>query len=267
MNASARPVITLLTDFGLADSFVGVMKGVICQRCPNAQIIDLTHAIDSQDVQQAGYVLADSWRFFPPGTVHTAVVDPAVGSDRRIIAVRVGSQVLLAPDNGLLSAILLEHEVDEIRQVNNGAIFLKSISRTFHGRDVFAPCAGSLAAGMPFQDVGPPMDDPLLLDLPRPTDDQAGSIEGQVVLIDRFGNLMTNIPGTMLSLRPIISIGGKRIEGLSHNYGEVGEGHILAIIGSHGRLEIAVNGDSAAQMLNLRRGAKVQIESGLPKLD
>lgn len=262
-----HPIIVLLTDFGTHDSFVGVVKGVICQRCPGAQIIDLTHAIAPQDVVQAGYVLADSWKFFPPGTVHVAVVDPGVGSDRRIIAARLGGQIILAPDNGLLTAILTEHQPDEIRHVNNGAIFLKSISRTFHGRDIFAPCAGALAAGMPLADVGPTIDDPLLLNLPQPIEGADGGIDGQVILVDRFGNLLTNVPGPMLPLRPIIDVSDRRISGLVRHYSEAPAGELLAIIGSHGRLEISVNQGSAASVLGLGCGARVRIESGLPKLD
>ncbi len=256
------PVLTLLTDFGTDDTFVGVMKGVIHQRCAAARIVDLTHAIGAQDVRHGGYALADAWRYFPPGTIHVAVVDPGVGGDRRIIAARVGGHIAVAPDNGLLTAVFGQVEPDEVRDVNNGAIFLKSISRTFHGRDIFAPTAGALAAGMAFEDVGPPADDWLTLDLPRPIVADDGVVRGEVIHVDRFGNLITNMPGTMLPLLPRVAAGDVNDIAMRRHYGEAAVGELLGIVGSHGRLEIAVNGGSAATKLGVAVGAAVTAMPG-----
>ena len=253
------PTISLLTDFGLIDAFVGVMHGVIRTRCPAARIIDLTHGIPAQHVRHAGYVLADSWRYFPPGTIHVAVVDPGVGGDRRILAAHVDDQCFLAPDNGLLSAVFDQCAPTELRQVNNRDIFLKSVSATFHGRDIFAPTAGSLAAGMELTDVGPTLDDPLTLDLPRPETRPDGTVVGRIILVDRFGNLITNILGPMLPLFPRIEVGETEIDGLVRSYTDAPPDQPAALVASHGRLEIALNHGHAAQSLHLAPGAPVTI--------
>lgn len=259
MPMPQRPVVSLLTDFGLDDPFVGMMKGVILQRCAAARIIDLTHAIEPQDVRRAGYGLADSWRYFPPATIHVAVVDPGVGTDRAILAAAVDGHILIAPDNGLLTAVFEQVQPDEIRQVSNGAIFLKSISRTFHGRDIFAPTAGALAAGMPLSDVGPVVDKCVSLDLPHATVTDDGTVRGEVIYIDRFGNLVTNIAGPQLPLMPRVAIAGRTIEGLVASYGHRPAGELLAVIGSTGRLEIAINRGHAAATLDAPIGTAVTV--------
>jgi hypothetical protein len=255
------PLITLLTDFGTCDTFVGVMKGVIAQRCGSGRIVDLTHAIEPQDVVGAGYALADSWRYFPPGTVHVAVVDPGVGTQRRILAARVDRQIMLAPDNGLLSAVFASTAPTEVRQVSRGELFCKPVSGTFHGRDIFAPVAGALAAGLAPADVGPIVDRWVTLDLPQATVDDAGVVRGQVIVVDRFGNLITNVPGPMLPLLPRVSIGGIEVGRVSGSYGETSAGQAVALVGSHGRLEIAVNGRSAAAEFGAGRRTPVKIVS------
>lgn len=247
---SASTVITLLTDFDTVDPFVGVMKGVIYQRCPQAHIVDLTHEIEPQNLRQAGYALADSWRYFPPGTFHVAVVDPGVGTDRAVIAAEVDGQTFIAPDNGLLTAVFEQCPPQVVRTVNNGAIFLKPLSRTFHGRDIFAPTAAALAAGMNFADVGPIADEWVSLDLPTASVRDNGMVHGAVIHVDRFGNLITNITGTSLPLMPRFTVNGHGIVGLARSYAGVAAGEPLAIIGSTGRVEIAVNGGSAAAALS-----------------
>jgi len=261
---NTHPLITLLTDFGTIDPFIGQMKGVIAMRCPQANVIDLTHAIEPQDVPGAGYVLADSWRFFPPGTIHVAVVDPGVGSARRIIAAAVDDQLLIAPDNGLLSAVFADVPPREVRVLENPDLFLKSISNTFHGRDKFAPAAGLLAAGLKFEDAGAAIDDWHTLDLPQPTVADDGTVTGQVILIDRFGNLITNIRGPRLPMMPVIEIADQTIEGMQRAYTAAAPGQPLAIISSAGRLEIAVNQGSAAEQLNATMNATVTVQSKLP---
>lgn len=258
-----RPLITLLTDFGTVDPFIGQMKGVIAMRCPQANVVDLIHAIEPQNVRQAGYVLADSWRFFPPGTIHTAVVDPGVGSARRIIAARVDDQIMIAPDNGVLTAVFADTPPHEVRVLENPDLFLKSVSNTFHGRDKFAPAAGLLAAGLKFEDAGATIDDWQTLDLPQPVVNDDGSVRGEVILLDRFGNAITNIRGPQLPMMPLIEIGQTKIEGLKRAYVEAGEGQPLAIISSSGRLEIAVNQGSAAEQLDLDIGRSITVRSTL----
>lgn len=259
---TGRPIVTLLTDFGVDDGFVGMMKGVILQRSPRSPLVDLSHAIAAQDVRAAGHVLADSWRFFPPGTIHVAVVDPGVGSDRGILAARVDGQVMLAPDNGLLTAVFAQSPPTETRALSNRDVFLKTISQTFHGRDIFAPAAGALAGGMAFEDVGPPVDRWVALDLPVPTVDESGAVVGEVVSVDRFGNLVTNVPGPMLPLMPRVAIAGRFIDRLSRSYAEAAPGELVAIISSSGRLEIAANRADAARTLGVGVGAPVTIASG-----
>jgi len=260
---ATHPIIALLSDFGTVDPFIGQMKGVIAMRCPRAAVIDLTHAIEPQNVRQAGYVLADSWRFFPPGTIHTAVVDPGVGSARRIIAARVDDQVLIAPDNGLLTAVFADVPPAQVRVLENPDLFLKSVSNTFHGRDKFAPAAGLFAAGLKFEDAGAAVDDWQRIDLPQPTVADDGTVIGEVILIDRFGNLITNIRGPQLQAMPEIEIGGKSIPGLKRAYVEAEPGEPLAIISSAGRLEIAVNRGDATEHFNATLGEPITVRSSL----
>lgn len=251
------PTLSLLTDFGLTDPYVGVMHGVIYSRAPGAKIVDLTHAIPAQDVKRAAIVLADSWRYLPPRTIHVVVVDPGVGTDRRIIAARVEDHVMLAPDNGVLSAVFDSRPPAEVRHVCNPDLFMKSVSRTFHGRDKFAPAAGLMAAGLGWSDYGPTTDEWVTLDLPRPTVGVDGAVTGQVLYADRFGNLVTNVPGTMLPLMPSFEIAGRTIGGLVKAYADAEPGQPLAIVGSTGRLEICVNGGSAAERLGATAGSAV----------
>jgi len=253
------PVVSLLTDFGLADAFVGVMHGVILSRAPRATVVDLTHGLPAQDVERAGYVLADTWRYFPPGTVHVAVVDPGVGSDRRILAAAVDDQCFLAPDNGLLTAVFDRQPPRAVHEVANRDLFLKSVSRTFHGRDIFAPTAGAIVAGLPLADAGREVDDWLTLDLPRPVAHPDGRVTGSVIYIDRFGNLITNIPGPQLPVLPVVEVAGRCIEGLSPSYTAADPGDLLALISSSGRLEIAVNRGRAADTLQAAVGRPVTV--------
>ncbi len=257
------PVISLLTDFGTTDPFVGVMHGVIYSRAPQAKIIDLTHAIPPQDIQRAGYVLLDSWRYFPPGTIHVAVVDPGVGTERRILAFLVDDQVVLAPDNGLVTALLDQYAPHEVRHLANPDLFLKSISQTFHGRDKFAPAAGLMAAGLAREDFGATTDTWITIDLPQVVTQDDGSVTGTIIYTDRFGNLITNMRGTELPLRPRVTVAGRVIEGLSKSFEEAGRSELLAIVGSTGRLEIAVNRGSAAKMLGASVGEPVVAQTSL----
>ena len=189
------PVITLLTDFGLEDEYVGLMKGVVLSLCPAARIVDISHHVAPQDVRGGAFMLRSTYRYFPSQTIHLAIVDPGVGSSRSIVAIRTRDQVFLAPDNGILTFILEEQRIEQAVGVDNPQQVLTPISRTFHGRDVFAPVAARLACGIDFASLGSRMEPRELVRLPlRPAGiDKNGNLVGSVIHIDRFGNLVTDI--------------------------------------------------------------------------
>jgi hypothetical protein len=260
------PAIVLLTDFGFKDSYVGVMKGVIRGICRGAEIIDLSHNIMPQDVAEAAFVLAAAYRYFPEETIFVNVVDPGVGTDRPIIYMRANDQAFLAPDNGLLSVVAEEAEPAEMRKVAAEQYFLKEPSTTFHGRDIFAPVAAHLAAGLEPEKLGPVVRRVRRLRLPRPVRAADGSLRGEIVYIDQFGNLITNMSrGTLersleVPLREVeVTVKRRKVEGLSRAYGEVDEGELVALIGSSGYLEVAVNLGSAAQFLGCEKGDTVTL--------
>lgn len=254
------PTITLTTDFGLTDAYVGVMKGVILSRCPAARLVDITHGIAPGRIASAAYVLSTAWRYFPDQSVHLAVVDPGVGTSRRIIAAQVGTHRFVAPDNGLLSLVLDEAEADERRvvHVTRDDLNVVPTSRTFHGRDIFAPIAAALAGGMPLHELGNPVAGWIRLPVREPVE-QDGRITGEVIHIDRFGNLITNIPAELVDERDAIEIAGRRIDGLVGSYGSVAAGELLALIGSTGRLEISTRGGDAASELSAELGTAVEV--------
>ncbi|MBN8279170.1 MAG: SAM-dependent chlorinase/fluorinase [Gammaproteobacteria bacterium] len=255
-------VITLTTDFGLKGPFVGVMKGAILARCPDARIVDLTHEIPVHWPIEAGFWLARSYHYFPAGTVHVAVVDPGVGTARSIIAAEHAGHRFLGPDNGLLTPVLGGaparcHRLSETWRQQQG---WPSPSSTFHGRDIFAPLAAELAAGrLGISDIGPPAGEliPSLEDEP-----QAGAheVQGTVVAIDNFGNLITNIDAGMIAgyRRAEVLAGGRRLP-LRRTYGDVPPGEFLALVNSFGVLEIARAEASAADGLGLGRGAPIRV--------
>jgi S-adenosyl-L-methionine hydrolase (adenosine-forming) len=259
-------IITLLTDFGLTDEYVGVLKGVICGINPAADIIDVTHGIAPQNVVAAAYTLKAAYLYFPQGTIHLAVVDPGVGTTRDIVAVRCAGHLFLAPDNGLLTPVLMEHTPDEGYRVENENLFRHPISATFHGRDVLAPVAAHLSKGLSLKVLGRPLDFDTLQPLRAqgPRIDQSGVLEGEIVGVDRFGNLITNISSKHLSTlgtgKLDILLGDRTISAMTSTYGQGKTGEILALIGSRNCLEIAVNGDSASKTLNMTHGEVVRIK-------
>jgi len=256
------PVITLTTDFGTADYYVGAMKGVLLTIAPNAVLVDLSHQIPPQDVRAGYRVLRDTAGEFPPGTVHLAVVDPGVGGDRRPLAVRALSHYWVGPDNGLLSHALKQEQA-EVRQLCHPGIARPEIGSTFHGRDLFAPFAAHLAGAFPFVEVGPEVTDPVIL-TQTPAHQTSTGWAGEIEHVDTFGNLITNIPAEVLSPvgRPLLIRPGTQaaIAGLSSTYGDVAAGELVALIGSTGTLEIAVCDGSAASALGLGPGAPVTID-------
>ena len=253
-------VITLTTDFGAGDWSVGTMKGVIACVAPKATIIDLTHDVPPGDIRGGAFALAASCRFFPEGTVHVAVVDPGVGSRRKAIAVQTASGVFVGPDNGVLSWALVNEKAKAVHALENEAYFLKPVSQTFHGRDVFAPVAAHLSRGVPIKKFGPALKDFVRLDWPEPRR-QRGGVEGEVVYIDRFGNAITNIASELLRGAAMASceVFAKRhrICPLRTFYQSVPQKTPVALAGSSGFLEIAVNGGSAEKLLGVRIGTRV----------
>jgi S-adenosylmethionine hydrolase len=243
-----RPLITLLTDFGTADGYVGEMKGVLLARAPDAALVDITHDIPPQDVESARLTLARVWRRFPPRTVHLVVVDPGVGTERAALAVESDERFLVGPDNGVLSPSLL---VAGVRAVE--LLIPPDAAASFHGRDVFAPAAAALALGTGIEKLGKPMSHPLIRRTPEPKRIDDGVLAGEVITIDRFGNAITNLVGLRAGT---IDAAGTTLP-LRRTYGEVPTGAALAIVGSTGLIEIAVRDGSAARQLNLTRGSVV----------
>ncbi len=240
-------IVTLLTDFGTADGFVGAMKGVILNRSPGATVVDITHDIAAQDVRAGARALAEAAPLFPPGTIHVAVVDPGVGSARRPLLVSGEGQRFIGPDNGLLS---LAAPRGEARVLDREELFRGTVSSTFHGRDVFASVAGHLAAGLPPQSCGGQAGDWQRLELPRPTV-EADRLEGAVVHVDRFGNLITNLERGAVgdAARWQVALGGRHIGSIRDTFSDVAPGQWVAYIGSGGELEIAVRDGDAASAL------------------
>lgn len=257
-------VITLTTDFGTSDWFVGTMKGVIAGIAPRCMIVDLTHELPPGDIRAGAFALAASHRFFPKGSIHVAVVDPGVGSRRKAIAVKTDKAVFVGPDNGVLSWALAKEKIRAIRALENDAYFLLPVSRTFHGRDVFAPVASHLSRGVPIRKLGPALKDFVRLDWPEPRK-RRGGFEGEVVYIDRFGNAITNLESRLLrgSNRASCEVYAKRrrVCPLSTFFQEAVPKTPIALIGSSGFLEIAVNGGSAERLLGVRIGARVVLRT------
>lgn len=254
-------VITLCTDFGTRDGYVAAMKGVILSLAPDAQLVDITHEVTPQAVREAAFVLASAYGYFPPGTVHLVVVDPGVGSDRRLLAVRAGPYYFVAPDNGVLSLALRAQGACEAIALTRSAYWRAEVSRTFHGRDILAPVAAHLANGVPLAALGEPLREWVQLAWPAP-ERRGQAIVGHVLHIDRFGNLVTDIPAAMLGARADwrVAVGRVRADGLRPTYASVGRGEPLALIGSHGYLEVAVREGSAAELAGAKVGDAVQVE-------
>jgi len=256
------PFITLLTDFGTHDAFVGIMKGVIFGIAPEARLIDLSHHVPPQDILTGALQLRSAAPFFPHGTIHVAVVDPGVGSQRRAVVVQTHDAFFVGPDNGLLSLAAPSESIVRIVHLTNSQYFLPRRSHTFHGRDVFASVAAHLSRGVPPEDLGPGIDalEQLTLPVVERTDSQ---LTGKVIAIDHFGNLITNI--TEADLLPFsretlcVSIGWTQILGVIPTYAMVPAGSFAALVNSWGMLEIAVRNGSAAQRLDISTGTTVHV--------
>ena len=252
-------IVTLITDFGLADGYVGAMKGVILSINPTATVIDISHDIAPQDVRGAAYVIYTAYPHFPPGTVHVVVVDPGVGSERRAIALQTPRARFVAPDNGVLTYVVAYDTVEEVVSLTNPRYWLPQVSHTFHGRDIFAPVAAHLAKGVPLDELGEPLDEIVTFDLPQPHRRPDGALVGQVIHIDRFSNLITSIKSADLTdaARAVVEVRGRRIAGIRRTYAEVGRGELVAYVGSAGHLEIALREGHAARTLEAKVGDEV----------
>ena len=242
------PLVTLLTDFGTADGYVGEVKGVLATLAPNVPVVDIAHDVAPHDIEGARLALARYWRRFPEGTVHVVVVDPGVGGARAALAMESEGRLLVGPDNGVLSPALLHAGARCI-----ALAVPPSAAPTFHGRDVFAPAAAKLARGTPLESLGTPIDDPVIRRTPEATRRDDGGVQGEVITVDRFGNAVTNL----LALR-----GGEIVlDGLTlhvrRTYADAAPGEPTALVGSSGLVEIAVRDGSAATMLGLQRGSGV----------
>lgn len=262
-------IISLCTDFGTADGYVAAMKGVILSIAPEVTLVDISHQVARQSAAEGAFVLYSAFPWFPPGTVHLVVVDPGVGSGRRGLAVHCQEHFFVAPDNGLLSYVLGHREPFEAVALTQRAYWRARVSRTFHGRDVFAPVAAHLANGVPLSALGDPVTEVVRLELAAARAQEDGSIVGQVIHVDRFGNLVTNIPVQMLSAREHwrVTVGQVTIGGpagglavSATTYSSVGVGDTLALVGGHGNLEIAVREGSAARLLGVAIGERVLVE-------
>jgi S-adenosylmethionine hydrolase len=277
---SRQPIITLTTDFGTTDGYVGAMKGVLLSICPETRLVDITHAIPAQDVRHAALTLWNVVRTFPPDTIHLVVVDPGVGTERRPIALRSGAMTYVAPDNGVLS--LVGRDVEWAVVLDKSEIYWSAgcVSQTFHGRDIFSPVAAHLAGGLPWQEVGSPITDWQTLSFPRIEVTSSGEWAGEVLITDHFGNAITNLgllawADDRLAIEPLwtaaatshrmaspaIVLVGEWTLPVHCTYGAVAPGEPLALIGSSGLLEIAVRDGSAEQELAISRGDRVLLRS------
>lgn len=257
-------IITLISDFGTSDWFVGTVKGVIHGVHPQTTVVDITHDIPAGDIRAGAFALMAAYRYFPHGTVHVAVVDPGVGGTRAAVVALTTDYIFVGPDNGLLSWALRLEKIRAIHRLDNDKFFLKPVSQTFHGRDVFAPVAAQLAKGLPLERLGPPHN--ALVRLPWPEPRRARQeAQGEVIYIDRFGNAITNLHEELLAgferKRCRVYIRGKPVAPFQRFYQEVPHGKPAGIISSSGFLEIAVNGGSAAKKLKLKTGDAVLVSS------
>ena len=257
---SDHAIITLTTDFGLGDEYAGILKGVILRHCRHASIIDLTHAIAPQDIAAAAMSIGHSFRFFPEGTVHLIIVDPGVGSQRRILALKAEHHLFVAPDNGVLTPLLAQGRFQEVFHLQNQDLFSETVSKTFHGRDIMAPVAARLACGMDISQVGRKLSRSDCLQIPLPGITFANqTLTGELVHVDHFGNLRTSIRREDFALLPAnaklkIVCAGHAVDAVCATYSDVESGKLIALFDSRNHLEIAISCGNAARALACRPG-------------
>jgi S-adenosyl-L-methionine hydrolase (adenosine-forming) len=257
-----RPLITLTTDFGLSDHYVGTMKGVILKICPTARIVDISHGVGAFEIAEAAFTLSQAYHYFPRRTVHLAVVDPGVGTSRRPILAQAAGQYFIAPDNGVLSMIYAR-EPHKVRAISSDRYFLKPVSNTFHGRDIFAPVAAHLASGIAPPRFGKLIEDYLRLSFDKPERTGRRTWTGTILKVDRFGNIVTNFKVEDfpdLGKRTFeMAAGPQCIAVLARNYAQCGPGELFLIVGSAGYYEISASQESAAKLLGCAAGAPLDL--------
>ena len=261
----ATAQLTLLTDFGTSDYFVGALKGAILSVNPTIRIVDITHEIPPHDIESAAFTLLACYQSFPVGTIHVGVVDPGVGSSRRAITASAGGHFFVGPDNGLFSYVFERDSPQKIVRLTNEKYFRHPVSNTFHGRDIFAPVAAALSKGIRLDSFGSEVSDPVKLESLTPTRLASGALKGRIIHIDHFGNCVTNFDKQALSglERPSLRIRRQRIDGLQQSYNEGKRNrNLFAIWGSAGFLEISARERSAAKLLKVKCGDKVMLENG-----
>ncbi|MBD3334455.1 MAG: hypothetical protein GF355_02975 [Candidatus Eisenbacteria bacterium] len=256
-------IITLLTDFRTCDEYVGSMKGVILNIFPAARIVDISHEVPAQDIMGASFILENSYRYFPPGSIHCVVVDPGVGTERKPISVRTADYLFVGPDNGVFSRIFSLERDCEVREISNPDFKLEEISDTFHGRDIFATSSAHLAREGRFEDIGPVVASYVEVHPAQPTA-WANTIKGEVIHIDSYGNIITNISRRLFDEnvrdRPfVIELNGRQVKRISRNYQAEEEGRFLALFGSSGMLEVSVRGGSAQRRIGAGKGDNVLV--------
>lgn len=257
-----RRILTLTTDFGLQDYYVSAMKGVILEYAPDARMVDISHEIPSQDIMAGSWVLRNSAMLFPPGTVHLVVIDPGVGTPRKPVALQIEDQYFVGPDNGIFSLLTEEYDFEAV-ELTNRSFWRTQTSNTFHGRDIFAPVAAHLLNDAEFSDLGKPLEDLETYRWAVPIADKDG-IQGWVIHIDKFGNLITNISASLIGdvvndKSTKLYVGNTILDEITHTFGSVAEGEPVAYIGSAGMLEVAINKGNAAEMLGVHKGAQISL--------
>jgi len=257
-------VLSITTDFGITNGFVGVMKGVIYNIAPDIKIVDISQMISPQNVLEGAYAMWRAVPFFPPDSVHVGVVDPGVGTKRRPIGARLGDHFFIAPDNGLLTPLILDAEKNgdpvEFVHLDNPNYWLPKVSKTFHGRDIFAPTGAHLAAGIPLEKLGTPITDPITLDMSQPKKIKNGW-EAHITVIDIFGNLSTDLPAEALEgySDVLIRFKGREIDGMVDSYGHREVGDLVALVDSEGYVEVAIVNGNAASTLDAKIGDIVEV--------
>jgi S-adenosyl-L-methionine hydrolase (adenosine-forming) len=252
------PILTLTTDFGLSDHYVGTMKGVILGICRRAQVVDISHEVSPYAIAEGAYLIAQAYRYFPPKTVHLVVVDPGVGSDRRPILMEAAGQYFVAPDNGVLGMIFAR-EKHKVRLISDELYFRKPVSRTFHGRDIFAPVAAHIAEGVAPARMGRAIRDYVRPPFERPRKTGMRTWTGQILKIDRFGNAITNFHRDDFPAMEQLTIGSAKVTAFLGSYSKARPGELFAIAGSSGYLEVSMNQGSAASKLSCAAGDACQI--------
>jgi|SRR6186713_2669234 len=262
-------IVALLTDYGTRDQYAGSLRGAVLAACPDANVVDITHDIPAHGVRQAAFVLRATVSVFPAGTAFVAVVDPGVGTDQRGVAIRAGGYFFVGPDNGLFSLILADHPEAEVRRLSNAGLFRPNVSSTFHGRDVYGPVAGALVRGTAFEDVGPVIKDAFHFEFPKARKVGDDEIEGQVIYIDTYGNLISSIGGeewqTFIhgangDLTEMVGDVNRVIVPVVTTFGDVPEDDACVYLGSTGRIEVAVNRGSAAERFDAAIGSSVKLK-------